>query len=191
MTTYYFKPKNTSLYILISYDYMPLKKKIELNRLLFCKTEQNINDFIKDFNLERPSSLKKTEEREKIVKLEELINDYFTGKKVDLFERLKQLDIQINLRKIFKGDFSYQVIKSLLQVKNGETTSYFQLGEKINSKGYRAIGNVLKSNPLPLIIPCHRVIRKDGKIGGFMGIEKNGWETNLKKKLLRIEGNSY
>ena len=63
------------------------------------------------------------------------------------------------------------------------------LAAKINSKAYRAVGGVLRNNPLPLIIPCHRVIKQDGKLGGFMGKMDKDWQTNLKRSLLKIEGN--
>lgn len=52
----------------------------------------------------------------------------------------------------------------------------------MNSKGYRAVGNALNKNPLPLIIPCHRVIKSDMTIGGFRGGVK------MKKELLKREG---
>ncbi len=47
---------------------------------------------------------------------------------------------------------------------------------------------VFKSNPIPLVVPCHRVLRKNGEIGGFMGRSDKTWETNLKKQLLKLEG---
>ncbi|KKN24283.1 hypothetical protein LCGC14_0896510 [marine sediment metagenome] len=75
-----------------------------------------------------------------------------------------------------------------MMLNRGEITTYSEIGNKIGSKAFRAIGNVLRGNPLPLIIPCHRVIKKNGGIGGFMGKSEQGWRQNLKKKLLEIEG---
>ena len=62
------------------------------------------------------------------------------------------------------------------------------IGNKIGSKAYRAFGNACKSNPIPLIVPCHRVLKKNGELGGFMGKTDKEWETNLKKELLKLEG---
>lgn len=73
-------------------------------------------------------------------------------------------------------------------VKYGEIITYSDIGNKVVSKAYRAIGNVLRKNPLPLIIPCHRVIKKNGETGGFMGKMDNKWQQNLKMDLLKIEG---
>ena len=81
------------------------------------------------------------------------------------------------------------MIKYLIEnVNYGEITTYSDIGRNIGSKAYRAIGNVMKNNPLPLIIPCHRVIKKNGDLGGFMGKMDKVWQTNLKLNLLKIEG---
>lgn len=65
----------------------------------------------------------------------------------------------------------------------GETRSYKWVAEKLgNPRAVRAVGQALKKNPLPGIIPCHRVIRSDGSLGGFsQGLKK-------KRELLRGEG---
>ncbi len=67
----------------------------------------------------------------------------------------------------------------------GEVRSYGWVAGRIkNPKAVRAVGNALGRNPLPIIIPCHRVIKESGEPGGFsapMG-------TDLKAKLLRLEG---
>ncbi len=120
--------------------------------------------------------------------LENMINDYLTGNKIDLFEEIKSMDVLLDLKSKFKTDFSQKVINSLIKISPGESTTYSDLAKKINSKAYRAVGSVLRNNPLPLIIPCHRVIKKDGKIGGFMGKMNEDWQINLKRSLLRIEG---
>ena len=74
-----------------------------------------------------------------------------------------------------------------MKLNRGEITTYSEIGNKIGSTAFRAIGNVLRRNPLPLIIPCHRVIKKNGDIGGFMGEANYSWQQNLKKGLLQIE----
>ena len=70
-------------------------------------------------------------------------------------------------------------------VPYGETISYGELAGRIGEpKAARAVGNALGKNPLALIVPCHRVIRSDGGLGGF------GGGIELKKRLLELEKTS-
>ena len=117
------------------------------------------------------------------------ISAYLKDGKTDLFKVLKEMGISFDLKDKFNTPFSESVLKALLKVKPGEITTYSDLAKSINSKAYRAVGGVLRNNPLPLIIPCHRVIKQDGKLGGFMGKMDRDWQTNLKRSLLKIEGN--
>ncbi|MDD5382276.1 MAG: MGMT family protein, partial [Candidatus Margulisbacteria bacterium] len=65
----------------------------------------------------------------------------------------------------------------------GEVRSYAWVADKVGSpKEVRAVGQALKRNRLPIIIPCHRVVNKSGDLGGFSG------GVDLKRKLLKIEG---
>ncbi|MDD5530082.1 MAG: methylated-DNA--[protein]-cysteine S-methyltransferase [bacterium] len=67
------------------------------------------------------------------------------------------------------SDFQLKLFKALKKnVSYGETISYKELADKIKSSP-RACGQALGSNPLPIIIPCHRVIQKNGELGGFGG----------------------
>ncbi len=78
--------------------------------------------------------------------------------------------------------FQKKVWEETLKIKYGETLSYGKIAEKIGAyKGARAVGNALSANPLPILIPCHRVIGKNGKLIGF------GGGIDMKKLLLRIE----
>ena len=80
--------------------------------------------------------------------------------------------------------FISSVLTACRDIRFGQTTSYSGLAKKLGRPGTaRAVGGALAKNPLPLIIPCHRVIRSDGKIGGF----STPGGTNLKAKLLELE----
>lgn len=80
-------------------------------------------------------------------------------------------------------NFQKKVYKELLKVPVGVTCTYKELASKIrNPKASRAIGGAMKRNPFPIVIPCHRVIRSDGKIGNYSG----GGER-FKRILLGIE----
>lgn len=102
------------------------------------------------------------------------LDAYFNG-------RLNKFKKEIKF--ITGTDFEHKVWLALKEIPYGETRSYKWIAEKVGSpKATRAIGQALKKNPLPIILPCHRVIASDGSIGGFScGVE-------IKKWLLRHEG---
>lgn len=78
--------------------------------------------------------------------------------------------------------FEVSVYKLICSISWGETKSYKWVADKLNKpQSQRAVGQALKKNPFPFIIPCHRIIRQDGKIGGF------SCGTPLKKRLLEAE----
>lgn len=87
----------------------------------------------------------------------------------------KQLNLDLNR-------FQKKVLLEVMKIPYGEIKTYKQISEAINSKAYRAVGTAIGKNPLPLIIPCHRVVRSDSNIGGFFG----GME--MKKEILQNEG---
>jgi len=105
------------------------------------------------------------------------IRDYFEGRSVE-FNRQVPLIIDR------PGEFSRQVLFACRDIKFGRTISYSKLAESIGRVGAgRAVGRALAANPLPLIVPCHRVICSNGRIGGFSA----AGGQNLKKKLLLHE----
>jgi methylated-DNA-[protein]-cysteine S-methyltransferase len=80
--------------------------------------------------------------------------------------------------------FAQKILKTCMKIPPGQTITYSQLAEKAGfPKASRAAGTVLAKNQLPLLIPCHRVIRSDGKIGNFSA--PGG--TLTKKKMLKHE----
>ena len=88
--------------------------------------------------------------------------------------------------KNIKGtDFQKKVWLEISKVPKGKTITYKELAMKIGKpKAYRAVATACAKNPLLEIIPCHRVIREDGKMGGYNG--KKG--VRRKKRLLKNEG---
>ena len=80
--------------------------------------------------------------------------------------------------KMHGTDFQRLAWSELLRIPYGETRSYFQQAKSINKpKAVRSIGSANSKNPIPIIIPCHRVIGKDGSLTGYLGGE--AWKTNL------------
>lgn len=79
--------------------------------------------------------------------------------------------------------FQWKVLSVTANIPLGETRSYKWVAEQIGSpKAVRAVGQALRRNPYPVIIPCHRVIRQDGTLGGYAG-----GPSDKKAKLLEIE----
>ena len=80
------------------------------------------------------------------------------------------------------NDFSRKVYKAVLTIPLGEVRTYKWVADKIgHPRAYRAVGQALKNNPYPLIIPCHRVVGSDRSLGGY------AWGVKKKKALLDLE----
>jgi O-6-methylguanine DNA methyltransferase len=83
--------------------------------------------------------------------------------------------------------FQRRVMQKARTIEWGRTVSYSGLARMSgNPKAARAVASVMRHNDFPLVIPCHRVVKKDGSVGGFMGKTK-GKCVELKKKLLERE----
>ncbi len=80
-------------------------------------------------------------------------------------------------------EFERKVLKATLTIPLGETRTYQWIAHKIGRpKAVRAVGQALRKNPYPLVIPCHRVVKLDGTLGGYAG-KMDG----KKAKLLAME----
>jgi len=76
-----------------------------------------------------------------------------------------------------------KIYKKLLTVPHGKITTYNELSKSIGlENGQRLVGQIMKKNPFPVIIPCHRVIKSNGDIGGYL------FGIDIKKNMLRKEG---
>ena len=76
-----------------------------------------------------------------------------------------------------------RIYKKLLQVPYGKITTYGELSRSVGLKnGQRIVGQIMKKNPFPVIIPCHRVVKSNGDIGGY------AFGINVKKTMLSKEG---
>ncbi len=79
--------------------------------------------------------------------------------------------------------FQRKVWNALLKIPYGETRTYSQIAKSVGRpSAQRAVGNAVGKNPLPVLIPCHRVVRSDGTLGGFSG------GVGIKPLLLALEG---
>lgn len=81
-------------------------------------------------------------------------------------------------------NFAAKVYAIVSQIPRGKVTTYKAIAEKLGMKGYQAIGQVLKCNPFAPEVPCHRVVKSNGELGGFKGSQHN----DEKRMLLEDEG---
>lgn len=78
--------------------------------------------------------------------------------------------------------FARKVYSVTLGIPSGQVRTYKWVAQKAGRpRAYRAVGQVLKNNPYPLIIPCHRVIESSGRLGGYV------WGKKVKRVLLNLE----
>jgi len=106
--------------------------------------------------------------------LTEQLNHYFEG-------ALKTFSVPLDIQ---GTTFQLQVWNELMNISFGEVVTYKDIAVRIkNERSYRAVGNAVGANPVPIIIPCHRVIKASGALGGF-----SGGGPRVKEKLLALEG---
>jgi len=102
------------------------------------------------------------------------LREYFAGRRA-------VFDVPLDLSS--GTPFQRRVWRACASIPYGEVRSYGELARMAGCpRGARAVGQVMGSNPVPLVVPCHRVIRSDGSLGGF------GSGLWVKRRLLRIEG---
>ncbi|MGB9867887.1 MAG: methylated-DNA--[protein]-cysteine S-methyltransferase [Bacillota bacterium] len=110
-----------------------------------------------------------------VEQLEGELVGYLEGRRVDLS--------WVKVDNSRATQFQRNVYQALRKVPYGSTVSYSELASLAGYPGAaRAVGQACATNPVPLVVPCHRVIRGNGSIGGFAG------GTPMKRKLLQIEG---
>lgn len=97
--------------------------------------------------------------------------EYLEGKELDL-----PLDVQ-------GTEFQKRVWAAIKTIPYGETKSYSEIAEMIGKpEAHRAVANACGANPVPLIVPCHRVVRKDGSLGGYgLGVDKKEFLLKMEK----------
>ncbi len=103
------------------------------------------------------------------------LDEYFEG-------RRREFDQPVDWR-LVNGGFFEAILRATVEIDYGETVSYRDIAERAgNVKAVRAAGNGLGSNPVPIVVPCHRVIATGGGLGGYTG------GVERKQRLLALEG---
>lgn len=106
--------------------------------------------------------------------LQQDLKDYFAGRPV-------RFEVPVDLSEMTA--FQREVLEACAEVEYGRTVSYADLARRVRRpKAARAVGGALGRNPIPLIIPCHRVVAGDGSLGGFsaeQGVSLKRWLLDL------------
>jgi O-6-methylguanine DNA methyltransferase len=106
------------------------------------------------------------------VRAGEQVKGYFRGERRDF-------ELPLNFA-LMESDFQRRVLSEVSKIPYGATTAYGEIASRLNTSA-RAVGNANSRNPLPVIIPCHRVMGKDGNLRGY------GGGIRLKEALLKLE----
>jgi methylated-DNA-[protein]-cysteine S-methyltransferase len=102
------------------------------------------------------------------------LDEYFAGKR-------SSFDLPLDLRQV--TPFRRQVLEATLAVPSGQTVTYGELAQRIGRPhAARAVGGAQATNPIPIIVPCHRVVGSDGSLTGY------GGGMAVKEALLKLEG---
>lgn len=104
---------------------------------------------------------------------EKQLAEYFAGQR-------REFNLPLDWR--LSTGFRAQVQRALTGIAYGETQTYGQLAQRVGSPtAVRAVGSGCATNPLPIVVPCHRVLRSDGSLGGYRG------GSEIKQYLLELE----
>ena len=108
-----------------------------------------------------------------LLKTKKQLEQYFAGKRTTF-------DVALDL---VGTEFQVQAWRALCRIPFGKTISYGQQASNIKKpKAFRAVGSANGKNPIPIIVPCHRIVASDGSLGGYaLGLK-------MKKQLLTLEG---
>ena len=102
------------------------------------------------------------------------LDEYFSGSR-------RAFDLDVDLR--VPASFAQRVLDELAHVPFGQTTTYGTLASRVGfPRAARAVGTVMNRNPLPIVLPCHRVVGANGSLTGY------GGGLHVKEQLLRLEG---
>lgn len=109
-----------------------------------------------------------------LVEAERQLREYFAGARA-------RFELPVDLGTL--SDFDRRVLREARDIRFGHALSYGQLARRIGRpKAARAVGGALGRNPVAIVVPCHRIVRSDGSLGGY------GGGVEWKRRLLALEG---
>jgi len=145
--------------------------------MLLVASDRGLRSAEFDYDMKRLASVRQnkdwTESDATLADTRRQLDEYFAGKRTEF-------TVPLDLR---GTDFQLRCWNALLKIPYGKTCSYADLARTVGSpRGFRAVGMANHDNPIPIIVPCHRVITSDHKLGGY------GGGLDVKEKLLHLEG---
>lgn len=143
----------------------------------FIDKAKNYENYILEEKQKSRKEKNKSNNIKELNKLSNALNSYLSGELITFKE--------IGLFLDHKTEFEKKVLNELRNVKYGELISYKELTQRIAyTNGFQAVGSVLKNNTLPIILPCHRIIKSSGEIGNYNAGKK------YKRYLINLEKNT-
>lgn len=142
------------------------------DRLLSTFLPDRKADLLRTIHTQYPGA---TENRELLPEFAHQVDEHFGGHPAPF-------DVEVDLSR--RTPFQQRVYKACRDIPAGETASYADLARAVGKpNAARAIGQAMSQNPCPLVIPCHRVVRSDGSLGGFTSSQG----IRLKERMLELE----
>ena len=156
-----------------------------IGKLLLSQSSKGLNNIIFENQINQFESiiLKKYKKRQRLIRDDQTLskasyqlNEYFAG-----YRKFFELKLDLNL-----PPFYYKALMAVKSIPYGEYRTYKEIAMIAGSpKAIRAAGSANAKNPIPIVIPCHRVLGSGGRLGGY------GGGLNIKKILLNLEGVIY
>lgn len=143
--------------------------------LLVTRNGALVNVGLPGQNIEppRPATVGTQDPGEHLGAITQQLDEYFSGQRTTF-------DMKTDLSET--TDFRRAVLEHLTTIPYGETRTYTQVAEAVGRpRAVRAVGSACATNPVPIVIPCHRVLRSDGSLGGYAG------GLDMKRTLLELE----
>jgi methylated-DNA-[protein]-cysteine S-methyltransferase len=152
----------------------PIYIGVDEQGVVAIKIDISEEDFVLELDKKHKKMIRHAPE--KVADVKNQLQEYFDG---------KRSSISLNLNLKYLTQFQQKVLQATLEVPHGEITTYGEIAVRLGkSRLARAVGQALARNPIPIVIPCHRVLSADGSLHGYSG--GRGLET--KSELLRLEG---
>ena len=156
-----------------------------VGKLLLSQSSKGLNNIIFENQINQFESiiLKKYKKRQRLIRDDQTLskasyqlNEYFAG-----YRKFFELKLDLNL-----PPFYYKALMAVKSIPYGEYRTYKEIAMIAGSpKAIRAVGSANAKNPIPIVIPCHRVLSSGGQLGGY------GGGLNRKNFLLNLEGVIY
>lgn len=176
--------KNTNTIIISTHNHENLYYAVGFSEsgkiVRIALPQKSLEESISEISMHHPKFRVSDENSETARKLCEI----YHGKDVHFNLELLELDLNESSSETstIKTPFERDVIVEVSKIPHGSVKTYKEIARSLNSQAYRAVGTAIGKNPFPILIPCHRVVRSDGKIGGYRG------GAQMKVEILKNEG---